>query len=201
VFFALEVDRRYVHILGTTSHPTGVPAGAGVGQVDRDLGVLDPSGGAGVLALHPDRPVALLQVACLVEHQHRIRITELPDDVVAQVLAHPVGVPPGPGEQVLHAVRIAVARVLGDRPAVLARQIGQQPEQEPADPAAGLHPPKPGGHPIEQPVGLRVPPPGIYSVAHGHRLIFRCRHNGRGSRGGRATSGTATPQDHDLRLE
>jgi putative transposase len=23
VFFALEVDRRYVHILGTTSHPTG----------------------------------------------------------------------------------------------------------------------------------------------------------------------------------
>ena len=23
VFFALEVDRRYVHIFGTTSHPTG----------------------------------------------------------------------------------------------------------------------------------------------------------------------------------
>ena len=31
-----------------------VPARRGIGQVDRDLGVLDPPGGAGVLALHPD---------------------------------------------------------------------------------------------------------------------------------------------------
>ena len=32
----------------------GVPARGGVGQIHRDLGVLDPPGGAGVLALHPD---------------------------------------------------------------------------------------------------------------------------------------------------
>lgn len=36
-----------------------VPDPAGV---DRDLGVLDPPGGAGVLALHPDRAHAFLQV-------------------------------------------------------------------------------------------------------------------------------------------
>lgn len=48
---------------------------------------------------------------------------------------------------------------------------------------------------------LGRPPGSLYAVAHGHRLIFRCRHNGRGSRGGRPASGTATPQDLDLRLE
>jgi hypothetical protein len=31
----------------------GVPGIGGVEQVDGDLGVLDPAGGAGVLALHP----------------------------------------------------------------------------------------------------------------------------------------------------
>jgi hypothetical protein len=106
-------------------------------------------------------------------------VAERADDVVAQIVADTVGVPAGPGEQVLHAERIAVTSVLSDRPAVLPRQVGQQPAHEPADPAASLHPRKPGSHPVEQPGGLRVPPPGIYAVARGHRLIFRSRHNGR----------------------
>jgi hypothetical protein len=42
-------------------------APGGIGQVDRDLRVLDPARGAGVLALHPDRASALLQVAGLVD--------------------------------------------------------------------------------------------------------------------------------------
>ena len=66
----------------------------------------------------------------------------------------------------------AVAGVLGDRPAVLPRQVRQQPEHEPADPAAGLDPGEPARHPVEQPVGLGVPPAGIYAVARGHRLII-----------------------------
>ena len=32
----------------------GVPTGCGIGQIHRDLGVLDPTRGAAVLALHPD---------------------------------------------------------------------------------------------------------------------------------------------------
>jgi hypothetical protein len=60
-----------------------------------------------------------------------------------------------------------------------ARQIGQQPEHEPANATAGLHPREPRSHPLEQPVGLSTPSPGIYAVARGHRLIFRSRHNGR----------------------
>jgi hypothetical protein len=43
----------------------------GVRQVDGDLGVVDLAGGAGVLALHPDRGGALLAVPGLVDHQHR----------------------------------------------------------------------------------------------------------------------------------
>jgi hypothetical protein len=54
----------------------GVPNLAGIHQVDRDLGVLDPACGAGVLALHPHRLGALLQVAGLVHDQHRLRIAE-----------------------------------------------------------------------------------------------------------------------------
>jgi hypothetical protein len=42
---------------------------AGVGQVDRDLRTLDPPRGAGVLALHPDRGGALLQVPGLIDQQ------------------------------------------------------------------------------------------------------------------------------------
>ena len=149
-----------------------MPARAGVGQVDRDLGVLDPPGGAGVLALDPDRARALLQVAGLVDHQHRVAVSEAGGDVVAQVIADPVGVPRGSAEQVLHAVRVRVAGVFGDAPAVLPRQVSQQPEQEPAGAAAGLHPGEPPGHPVEEPVGLGPPAVGFYAVAHGHRLIF-----------------------------
>ena len=65
-----------------------------------------------------------------------------------------------------------VAGVLGDAPAVLPRQVRQQPEHEPPGPAAGLHPGEPARHPIEQPVGLGRPTSGLYAVAHGHRLII-----------------------------
>jgi len=39
-----------------------MPARCGVGQVDRNLGILDPPSGAGVLALHAYRSIALLQM-------------------------------------------------------------------------------------------------------------------------------------------
>jgi hypothetical protein len=64
----------------------------------RLVGVLDPPGGAGVLALHPDRGHTLLEVAGLVDHEHRIGVPETGDDVVTQVVAHPVGVPHRPVE-------------------------------------------------------------------------------------------------------
>jgi hypothetical protein len=78
---------------------------------------------------------------------------------------------------VLHAVRIGFPGVLGDGPAILPRQIRQQPEHELPGPPPSLHPGEPTGHPIEQPVGLGRPPGSPYAVAHGHRLIISRRHN------------------------
>jgi hypothetical protein len=149
-----------------------VAAGAGIGQIDRDLGVLDPPGGAGVLALHPDGVGALLQITGLVNYQHRVGVAEMRGDIVAQIVAHTIGVPTGPVEQVLHTVRIPVPGVLGDAPAVLARQISQQPEHKPPRPTAGLDPGEPARHPTEQPVGLGFPPSRPYPMAHGRRLII-----------------------------
>ena len=110
--------------------------------------------------------------SCAVHDQDGVGVAETGGDVVAQVITHPVGVPHRAAQQVLHTVRIAVAGVFGDRPTVLARQVGEQPEQEPAGAAAGLDPSEPTGHPFEQPVGLGLPSPRPYAVAHGHRLII-----------------------------
>jgi hypothetical protein len=49
-----------------------VPGIAGVEEVDGDLGVLDAARGAGVLALHPHRLDALLEIPGLVDDQHRL---------------------------------------------------------------------------------------------------------------------------------
>jgi hypothetical protein len=46
----------------------------------------------------------------------------------ADIVAHGVGIPPGPAEQVLHAVRAGLLGLLGDAPAVLSRQVRQQPQ-------------------------------------------------------------------------
>ena len=103
-------------------------------------------------ALDTDRRGALLQIAGLVDHQHRVDVAQGGGDVVAQVVTDAVGIPARPSQQVLHSVRVGLPGMLSDRPAVLARQVSQQPQHEPADPPTGLHPRKPGGHPVEQPL-------------------------------------------------
>jgi hypothetical protein len=84
-------------------------------------GVLDPISGAGVLALHPDRAGALLHIPGLVQNQHRLGVGEMVDHVPAQVLAHSVGVPARPRQQMLHPIRACLTGVLGDRPTVHPR--------------------------------------------------------------------------------
>jgi len=127
-----------------------MPSLAGVHQQDRDLRVLHAAGGAGVLALHPHGLGALLQVAGLVHHQHRPRVAQMLDQVGAEVVTHPVVVPRRAGQQVLHPIRRGVSGVLGDRPAVLAWQVGQQTLDERPGPPSWLHPRKPARDPAQQ---------------------------------------------------
>jgi hypothetical protein len=102
---------------------------------------------------------------------------EVLDEVVADVVADPVGVPHRPGQQVLHAVRAGLPGVLGDRPAVLPRQVRQQPQHERPGASSWLHPAEPARDPAQQFVQARLPPGRGYAVACGHRLVFGCRHN------------------------
>jgi hypothetical protein len=63
-------------------------------------------------------------VAGLIDHQHRVGVVELPGHVLAQVVADAVGVPYRPAQQVLHAVRIAVAGYVWDRHAAKITNYG-----------------------------------------------------------------------------
>jgi hypothetical protein len=134
-----------------------MPGIAGVDQQDRDLGILDAAGGAGVLALHPHRGGALLQVPGLVHHQHRPGVTQMVHHVGAQVIAHAVFVPHRPGQQVLHPVRAWITGVLSQCPAVLAWQVGQQPAYERPSPPAWLPPAEPARNPAQQLLQARLP--------------------------------------------
>jgi hypothetical protein len=133
------------------------PLGAGVGQEDADLAVLDPPGGAGVLTLHPRRLAALLQKPRLVHHQHPARVTQVLHDVAVHVIAQPIRIPTGAGQQPLHPIRRRLPSLLGQLPAVLARHITQQPPHEPGDSAADLRADKPRSDPLRQPLERRRP--------------------------------------------
>jgi hypothetical protein len=179
-----------------------MPGLGGIRQVDRDLAVVDLAGGAGVLALHPSGGGALLQIAGLVDDQHRLRVAEMADHVVAHVIAQGVGIPHRPGEQVLQSVRAGGAGVLGDRPAVLAWQVGQQPTHQRPGVPPRLHPTEPARDAAHQLVKRRPPADGVYAVACGHRLISGCRHNtGSSTVVALACSPAPDQQHHELRLE
>jgi hypothetical protein len=179
----LQARRVVQPALGQVQLPVDhrVPRIGGVHQVHGDLGILDPAGGAGVLALDPDGGGALLEVTGLVDDQHRLVLAQVFGDIVADVIADRVVVPHRSGEQVLHPVRAGVAGVLGDRPAVLAGQVRKQPTHERPGPLPQIHPSEPTRNPIHQLVE-RLLPAGridVYAVACGHRLISGCPHNTR----------------------
>ena len=92
----------------------------------------------------------------------RLGVAQVLDHIGVQVIPHPVVVPRRPTQQVLHPVRAAVPGVLSDRPAVLARQVGQQAQHERSGPPAGLNPAEPARDPAQQLLQPRQPPARIY---------------------------------------
>ena len=53
----------------------------GIAEEHADLAILDPTGGAAVLALHASRPVALFQEAGFIQHGHAIGIAQMLHDI------------------------------------------------------------------------------------------------------------------------
>jgi hypothetical protein len=62
----------------------------------------------------------------LIQHQHRVWVTQVLDHVVADVVTDAVGVPPGAVEQPLHAIEQQLAGLFGQPPAVLAFDLAEQ---------------------------------------------------------------------------
>jgi MmyB-like transcription regulator ligand binding domain len=88
------------------------------------LGVLDPSSGAGVLALHADRGGALLEIAGLVDDQRRLLVAQVLHDMAADVVADGIVVPDRAGQQVLHPIGVESPAFLDPtRPVNLARFV------------------------------------------------------------------------------
>jgi hypothetical protein len=144
---------------------------ARIRQEHADLGVLDPSGRAGVLPLDTDGVHALLQVAGLVDHQDPVRVTEPVDDDLPQVVTHRVGVPFRPVEQPLHRVRAAVSGLLRQLPGRLDLQVREQAGDEVGSRPAGLDPGEPVGERASHQVDDSPPMSRLYAVALGHRKV------------------------------
>ena len=98
---------------------------ARIGQEHADLGVLDPTGGPGVLALNSDAVCSLFKVTGFVDYQNAVGVTEPVDHHLPYIVADGVGVPLRPVQQPLHRVRAVMPGMLGELPARLDFEVGE----------------------------------------------------------------------------
>jgi hypothetical protein len=179
-----------------------VPGRCRIRKVDRDLGVLNPARGAGVLALHPCRTGPLLEVSGFVNHEHGIVVTEVVDDVTAEIVTDQVGVLDGAGQQMLQRIRCLRAAVLGDGPAVLPVQIGEQTEHQLGCVSACFVPGKRAADPVQHVSEPGPPSVRVYAMRRGHRDVFFVPHkHGMNDRSAAAPDVRQHAQDHKLWLQ
>jgi hypothetical protein len=122
---------------------------------------------------------ALLQEPRLVRDQDPVRVAELGQHIVADVVTHRVGVPHRRPQQPLHRIRRGVPGLLGQPPAVLALHGRQQPEHEIPRRTPRLDPRESARDARHRLIEHRPPAGRIYAVASGHRPIYSIVHNRR----------------------
>ena len=103
--------------------------GAGIGQENANLTVLDPSRRAAVLTLHPNGLAALLEKPGLVYHQNPTGVAQMLHNIVPEVIPDQVRIPPVVVQQALHSIGSGVARLLRQLPAVLSLHGTEQSPQ------------------------------------------------------------------------
>jgi hypothetical protein len=110
---------------------------------------------------------------------------------------------PGPPRRKIttYGWSIRVPSVLGDGPAVLPRQVGQQPENELVGTVAGLHPAnRPAIRPRSRSASAaHLSGSTLWPTATAQSLAFDTTDENHAVAAQRR--GTATPGDHDQRLE
>jgi hypothetical protein len=92
---------------------------AGIAQKQADLTVVHRARRPAVLASDASRVAALFQKAGFVEHQDRLRVPQMLQNIAAQLIADGLGVPQRPAQQVLEAIGHGIPADLRQLPAVL----------------------------------------------------------------------------------
>src|SRR4030088_1252973 len=101
-----------------------------VGSEDSDLAVRDLAGGTSILPSHSPRRLALLEKAGLVDHEHRIVIRQMLDDIITYDIAQGIGIPIHPTQDRLLPPWAGIASRFRPHPARLASLISEQTFQE-----------------------------------------------------------------------
>src|SRR5712671_2630678 len=103
-----------------------------VGSEDPDLAVRDLACGAGILPRNSARRLALLEKAGLVDHEDRIVIRQMLDDIIAYDIAQGIRIPIHAAQDRLLPPGAGIASRLGAHPTSLALLISEQAFQEQA---------------------------------------------------------------------
>src|SRR5260370_25778342 len=103
-----------------------------VGSEDPALAVRDLACGAGILPRHSARRLALLEKAGLVDHEDRIVIRQMLDDIIAYDIAQGIRIPIHAAQDRLLPPGAGIASRLGAHPTSLALLISKQAFQEQA---------------------------------------------------------------------
>src|SRR5229473_2756809 len=101
-----------------------------VGSEDSDLAVRDLACGASVLPRHSARRLALLEKAGLVDHEHRVVIRQMLDDIIAYDIAQGISIPIHATQDRLLPPWAGIASRLRAHPTGLALLISEQAFQE-----------------------------------------------------------------------
>src|ERR1700726_2303538 len=101
-----------------------------VGSEDSDLAVRDLARRTSVLPRHSARRVALFEKAGLVDHEHRIVIRQMLDDIVAYDIAQGISIPIPATQDRLLPPWAGIASCLRAHPTCLALLISEQAFQK-----------------------------------------------------------------------
>ena len=175
-----------------------VPRAAGVDEVDGDLGVLDPPGRAGVLALDPDGVGALLHVAGLVDHQHRLLVVR---GARRRTRAHRRGrrrhpTTARPSRCCMPSGVASPAHSAIVQQFLRGRSDSSPSTNRPARRRGSTRANRPAIRPI-RPLERLLPAGRVYAVTCGHRLIVSL-HNTDDQRWPHPSPHRPHQQDHDL---
>src|SRR5674476_1384566 len=100
-----------------------------VGREDADLAVRDLACGTSVLPRHSARRLALLENAGLVDHEDRIVIRQMLDDIIADDIAQSIGIPITATQDRLLPPRARIASCLRPHPTGLRCSSPSRPSR------------------------------------------------------------------------